>query len=113
MVGALGAAALSLGLLFCGIGMIRRRRWVVSSIRIWAIVKAVLYGGCLGCLTVALVAMPSERLGRDMAIDVGGLGAAVIIIVMLLLIAWFLFWPIFILIWFSRDRIKAEVANWT
>ncbi len=31
---------------------------------------------------------------------------------LLLVFGWFLFWPIFVLVWFARGAVQDEVASW-
>lgn len=106
----LGAAALLLG---AGIGILQRRRWASRTSTTWAIVKmaVVLVGTALGYMTMQAqlgamnaAAPTSMPAGVTTGMVAGGMCFGIV---------WGWALPIFVLIWFSRSRIKAEVATWT
>jgi ribosomal protein L40E len=103
---------LSLWLLLAGIGIIRRQSTAVSNIRKWAIVKIVLYGTCLTCVTGVLLFAADAAAKQDPRLAQFGDAKAIVLIVMIVLIAWFLAWPIFILWWFGRDKVREDIRDW-
>lgn len=103
---------LSLWLLRCGLRILRRDADVVSSIRKWAFVKALVYGSCLGFM----LAVPNSVLEQWLAtMDRAGgpdIEAATIKSIILLIMLWFLFWPAFVIVWFFIPRIQDDVEQW-
>ena len=101
-------------LLISGIGVVRRRQSAMISIRRWAIAKIAIYGTCFTCLFagVFISASSIDRIHAELGGALGGLGVAVIALMLLVVMAWLLFWPIFILIWFGRDKIQQDVGHW-
>ncbi len=118
IIGALGAASLlfvlALWLLLAGIGILRRMPRAAASIRRWALVKGVLCLVCFGLAFVSLFALPAtlERMAAEMGDEPGswdpGLEAAALIV----MVAWQLVWPIFVIAWFSRRAVQEEVRAW-
>ena len=45
--------------------------------------------------------------------ELAGIPGALFAVIWICVILWFLFWPVFVLIWFSRPSIRAEVQQWT
>jgi hypothetical protein len=110
LIGGLLPLVLGILCLIAGIGVVMQRPWSVGLIRGWAIAKIVTYVTCFSCL-IGLTAVGTAA--ADQLDQVLGLSGAFLIVALIALLAWFLAWPIFILIWFGRDRIKADVANWS
>jgi hypothetical protein len=109
LVGGVIATLLSVWLLTAGIGITRRQRSAVDSIRRWAVWKIILYGTCLSAATV----MMAVTLGsRELPGELRGISTGMFVPVMIGLIAWFLAWPIFVLAWFSRDAVSSQVSRW-
>lgn len=106
--------ALSLWLLTAGIGIARKQSAAVASIRRWAIAKASLYTLCLGGLML-LVVVGSSALKSQMNRP-GGDEIAMLLdaasIALPLLWLWFMAWPAFVWIWFSRPAIVQQVNQW-
>ena len=100
-------------LLALGIGLIKRRPWAPQWIRTWAVVEILgsVVGTILGYFAqqpqfAAMASQPGMQQmppGFFQGIAISSVGCG-------LLFAWVL--PVFVLIWFSRDKIKQEVATW-
>jgi hypothetical protein len=99
-------------LLALGIGLLKRRPWSAQWIRTWAVVEMLCSVVVLAVTHIAqqpqfaaianqpgMQQMPGFLAGFTVAFFVCGL-----------LVGWAL--PVFVLIWFSRDKIKQEVATW-
>jgi hypothetical protein len=94
--------------------MLRRREWSVRAAIYWAAIKSVFAAG--DTIVTAVVfrrsipfmqsQLPPEMLGPE-TITVLIVGAVCISLVLGLST------PVFVLIWFRRARIRAEVATWT
>ena len=109
---AIGAAVL---LLTAGVGVMRLQRKGVRLIRIWSIVKFVVVG----------VSAPVNYLiGRDMmaaqmeadpqvANVMGNFAQIFASAGVCFGVVWGFALPVFVLIWFSRKKIKAETAEWS
>ena len=100
-------------LLALGIGLIKRRPWAAKWIRIWAVVEILgsVVGTVIGYFAqqTQFAAMANQP-GMQQMPPAFFQGMAVFSVGCGLLIAWAL--PVFVLIWFSRDKIKDEVATW-
>ena len=100
-------------LLFGGIGLLRRRHWGVLVCTTWAVSKIpfVLVGAYFG-LIVAREMM--DKMGT--LTPAGGPPPAfldaMITVGIALAIVWGWAYPVFLLIWFSRGKIKAEYRDW-
>ena len=101
---------LSAWLLLVGIGIIRRKPSAVQSIRRWAIVKIVLYATCHSALIVGLFTSREvpARFARLLGPEGGYVEPGALAWVLLALLAWFLLWPIVVLLWLSRAGIKQD-----
>jgi hypothetical protein len=103
--------AMSLWLLRDGVRIIQRNPSVVSSIRIWAFVKALIFGTCFGLA----LAVPNKALGEALATQSAGrasIDVATFKSVLVLIMLWYLFWPAFIIAWFFIPRIQDDVEAW-
>ncbi len=108
-------ALMSLWLLLAGIGILRRKQTSMVSIRRWAVVKIVLVCLFLTCLTGALLLLVGEVSGKPdhyVSEAIGGVGLGIVVTIELVLAAWFLAWPIFVLKWFSRAVVQRQVGTW-
>jgi hypothetical protein len=103
----------SLMLLVAGIGLCLRARWGVKATKIWipwrmatAILAAIV--GYLG-MQASLKAMGQQpNAPPGMAAMGGAFGIAVIVFT----VVWGWAYPVFLLIWFRRPKIRAEVETW-
>jgi len=102
--GAVMSLVLKSCLMILGIGLVRRRFWAAHWFRVWAVVEMVAFvaGAVIGHMMYQqqLATMAHQRIGHT---PVFAWGCS-------LLLAWTL--PVFVLIWFSRSKIKQEVATW-
>jgi len=105
---------LSLLLIAGGVGLLKRRLWSVRLCRTWAYIFLVFSAISLvvqiGTMKTQFAAISRQQGSAPGAFEgmmwfsIGfGLCAGLV---------WSLALPIFLLIWFSRDKIKAEVATW-
>jgi hypothetical protein len=39
-------------------------------------------------------------------------GVALLFAIVAIIFAWFMFWPVFILIWFNRDAVRQQINQW-
>ncbi|MHC4416033.1 MAG: hypothetical protein ACYS0G_12185 [Planctomycetota bacterium] len=107
------AALMSVWLLFAGIGLTRRRAWSRVNCIGWSIVKILL--SLLGTGIGLLFAQQTVDQFNDQLSKSGQaftLTVPMIMIAVVVSLAWFMIWPIFMLIWFSRAKIREEVAQW-
>jgi hypothetical protein len=100
-------------LLALGIGLLKRRFWAPQWVRIWAVVE--MLGSVIGLVLGYLAqqhqfAAMARQPGMQQMPPAFFEGMAVFSVGCGLLVAWAL--PVFMLIWFSRDKIKEEVATW-
>lgn len=106
------STALMAVLVVIGIGILRRQRWSMTAARAWAVAEIV---ASLVGMVVGYKAQQAVAAG--MAAGPGGgpppammAGMMMVGMVVGLIVACSL--PIFLLIWFGRAKIKAEVAAW-
>ena len=108
---------LSVLLLVAGIALVRRRRWSIKGAAMWAILKilAGVPSAVLGYLSFkatmeAMQNVPNmNQMDAGMMSMMGSVGGMATVVGGLL---WGCAFPAFILIWFSRRKIKEEVAGW-
>ena len=115
----LGSLALGVLLLVAGIGLLRRRSWSRKASVVWSILRMTyaIPTGVLGYIvnTAQFEAMEQAAASSSSPIPSGffaimhslgpaGLGCGLV---------WGWALPVFLLSWFSRSKIKAEVAQWT
>ncbi|MBN1490611.1 MAG: hypothetical protein JXA69_11900 [Phycisphaerae bacterium] len=107
------ALVLAILLLVSGIGVVQRRRPGARRLRVWAYLS----------IPYAVAAMIMQAVLQSELIEVtqAGIGPTgtpgvleeIIVVPMLLFgLAWSCAGPVFVLVWFSRKSIKAEVADW-
>ena len=109
------ATGLSVWLLIAGIGLIRRRPWARSHALGWSVVKLLLT--LVSTVTgVAFLGETVKQVNSQLAGSQGTPMFTVTVPMMLAFmavsLAWFVVWPLFLLIWFSRSAVKDEVAAW-
>lgn len=107
-----GVAAL---LLVGGVGLVKRRQWGVGTCRAWAVLKMLLVllnTGVGYFLQQASLAALSEQTpgGAQMPQE---LVTAMVVVGLIFGIAWGWAFPVFILIWLARGKIKAETSAWS
>lgn len=107
-------AGLQIVLLVAAINLIRRRPWTIGVLRIWAglfIVFSLAQSVVGYYMQKDLYEQISSKSGSQgqfpVAISHTFMGAS-----MLFGLLWSCALPVFMLIWFSRDKIKAEAATW-
>jgi hypothetical protein len=106
--------AVALMALFAGIGLYQRRRWGVQLGLTWAIVK-IPFAVAIGVYDYALQRAQFENMSVQGAGGPGlspGLVAGLSLIGVVLGLLWRWAFPIFLLIWLSRGKIKAETSQW-
>ena len=100
-------------LLALGIGLIKRRPWSAQWFRTWAVVE--ILGSAVGTVIGYFAQQPqfaamANQPGMGKMPPEFFHGMAIFSVGCGLLLAWVL--PVFVLVWFSRDKIKQEVATW-
>ncbi|MHC4128409.1 MAG: hypothetical protein ACYTE6_04010 [Planctomycetota bacterium] len=108
------ATLLSIWLLFAGIGVLKRRAWARPHCIGWSVAKIILT--LLGSVAAAILAPQTVEQINDQLSQQGPapftVTVAMIKIFVIVSMLWFLIWPVFLLLWFSRGRIADEVAEW-
>lgn len=113
----INCAGLILGvvLLMAGIGMLSRRSYAAGLVRTWAWLKTIqvavsaVISYFVGQETMKFM---SDEFGRQGQQVPGGFLNVVPVLGVLFVLAWGWALPIFMLIWFSRGRIKDETEQW-
>lgn len=105
---------LSILLLIGGIGLLTRRRWSARAMRIWGIGDLLL---TIVGLVFTLVAIPAyqqqmQQQNPSMSQVPGGAFLGIMLVSMCFGGVISLAAPVFALIWFSRRKIRDEVATW-
>ncbi len=121
IMGAVLTLALGILQLVAGIGLVRRRSWSPTACMVWAGIKMMFVVGNTILADMAQQAQfeamqemmqqdPNMPAGASAMMDSFMQVFGVFAIVVGILWGWAL--PIFLLSWFSRSKIKAEVAGW-
>lgn len=102
--------ALALLLAVSGVGLTNRRLWSVSVARLWAVLKMLLVVVGVGMAWQ----IQSVSFRANPGVPPGGTGFTTSIQIMSLVfgLVWGWALPVFMLIWLSRPRIKAETEAW-
>jgi len=110
LIGSILPLLLSLWLTIAGIGVTMRRPGAVRWMRGWAITKTVLC--CIGgtCLGIGLMMASSSGQVPTQLGGQGTIGMAWMIVIFG--VAWVLFWPVFVLIWFGRAKVQNDIERW-
>jgi len=106
---------LSIWLLIAGIGLCRRRSWSRAWCLGWAWLKILLsvVSTAVGFLFAgALAQQVNDQLARQPGGAPFTLTKEIFIVFFIITLVWNLIWPVFIIGWFSRARVKEEVAAW-
>ncbi len=100
-------------LLVLGIGLVKRRVWGAKLVPIWAVIKIVVatMGGFVG-YHVAQGQLEAMSNDPDLAAMPAGFTDTMVVVGFAVGVLWGLAMPVFLLIWFSRARIKEEVSQW-
>jgi hypothetical protein len=94
-----------------GYRILRRNPDGVKWIRFWAMAKLLIYGSCFGILMSAPVRSLDESLEQLPGLE-GQMTGADIKTTILLVMLWFLAWPIFVMVFFFIPRIQDDVEAW-
>lgn len=104
----------SLLLMISGIGLANRSPWSPGAARLWAMLKipvAIFAVIATGITQRAMYqAMAKQPNGPSAA--AAGMGSALTVFTGALSLAWGWAFPIFMLIWLSRPKVRAEIAGW-
>ena len=113
MIIALLQGILAVLLLAGGIGLLQRRRWGIAVSMVWAVLRMLLVvaSAILSYdVVIKTIEAMSQQSGAPALSDEFAEVVAIVGAVFTLLWGWAL--PVFLLIWFTRGRIKAETAAW-
>ncbi len=100
-------------LLAAGIGLVNRRRWGVSLAKGWAVLKMLLVVVSMGLTWHMQDAMFTNATATSgMPANAAGVFGIIKVFSVIFTLAWGWAFPVFLLIWMARARIKAEVASW-
>lgn len=97
---------------FGGLFVLLRNPRGVTLLKTWAAIKAILTSIVCMCL-VGLIIGFSRSLPdalKELPLPEGGL--AFMAVAILLFWAWSMAWPVFLIVWFRRDRVRREVDSW-
>lgn len=114
-----GLALLGIWLLVAGIGLCKRSAWAPKAITFWAIARLALTV-IFTILTFVFLQDMVDGINQQIEQSAAQQGNAVpftmttgimtiIILVMLVFVSW---WPIFILFWMSRATVQRDTAEW-
>ena len=101
---------LSIILLIVGVGLLRRRPWSARFARLWAVLDLILM--VVGTLVLY------DYYKRQFVVSIADSGLSMGTVEMLFAAIYFFdllvsfVFPVFVLIWFARRKIKDEVATW-
>ena len=100
-------------LLAAGIGMLRHRRWAVRLGIYWATVK-ILFVVVQAAFNVPMQKEQLAAMGQmpNTPQLSGSFASAMTILTVIIGVAWGWALPVFLLIWFSRRKVKDDIAGW-
>jgi len=102
---------IALVLLAAGIELVRRRARGVKLCRVWAVLKIIF--GIVGAYIGLQIQQAQFREMSQGNLPVGGGFYVVVgVVSMVFGIAWTCAYPVFLLIWFSRAKVKNEYTQW-
>jgi hypothetical protein len=108
------ATTLAVLLLAGGVGLARRRPWSIKTLTTWALLKILLsvVSTILGW-TIQQEMWEAMQTGNPaLASGVRGWATGFALFVLLVGLVWACALPVFVLIWFARATIRAQVAEW-
>ncbi|MBC7835795.1 MAG: hypothetical protein H7Y88_11950 [Phycisphaerales bacterium] len=106
-------AILSVWLLASGIGLMMRRRWSVSSLRSWSILRILWVIASISLMVIGPLVSAEQASRATRTADPSQATTSALWLVFLIIpLGWGLALPVFSLIWLSRPKIKAETAGW-
>lgn len=98
-------------LLVSGIDLLRRRLRAIKLGRVWAVLKLIF--AVVGAFVGFLVQQGQIRQMSQQNFPVGGdLFVVMSVVGVLVGILWSCAFPVFLLVWYSRPKIKAEYSRW-
>ncbi len=106
---------LSVWLLTTGIGQLRRRPWSRASAIGWSLVKILTtVVGTVATLAFLpdIVARTNSMFQRPNATALFTITESMIVAIMVIGLVFSIAWPVFMLVWFMRQRIRDEVTAW-
>lgn len=115
VISSLVAMVLAVLLLAVGVGLIKRRAWAISAGRAWAMLKIpwVVVGALFGCMIARESFDAIEQQDPAAMSAMPGVFSDLMVILSLAFgVVWGCAFPVFLLIWFSRRRVKDEVVHW-
>ena len=118
IVNSLFSTGLSILLLIAGIGLVRRRSSSMRVSIVWAILRmlwalpASVMGYAVAVAQFDAMERAAAESGDSLPAGIFGIMQAFGIVGVVLGLLWACAFPIFTLIWFSRRKIKAEIAQW-
>ena len=98
-------------LLVAGIDLVRRRARGIKLGRVWAVLKMIfaVVGSCVGLI----IQQDQFRQMSQQNLPIGGSVYSVMVVVGVTVgVLWGCAYPVFLLIWFSRAKVKSEYARW-
>ncbi len=102
----------SLLLVVGGTGLCMRRRWGPTTIKLWIPLR--MFGVVLGCVTAYVMMQATLKVQAAQGATpppgfMSGFAAASIAVGLL----WGWAFPVFMIVWLSRTKIRAQVADWS
>jgi hypothetical protein len=106
-----GCVLAAIGLLVAGIGLLRRRAWTATAIVLWAVVKIGLEVG----VAIAAAAMQREMVQAMAAGSRPGVPVSfeqwMLIVPFVVSIVLYCAFPVFLLVWFLREKVRKRMGE--
>lgn len=120
LAGGIVSLALGVLMLVAGVGVVRRRTWGVRCMWWWSwcrVLGFVSVGAAYGVAYASMMSAMMEPMQAQggQAPPAGmaeGMTALMVVFMLLFGAVWYLGEPIFIWVWFTRKRVKEEIAKW-
>lgn len=114
VVASLLGTVLAVVLLVAGIGLLKRAAWARPTCQIWAVLKMLLAvaTAVVGSLIQRDMLSAMSRMDPNMPALPAGFAEGAASVGLVFALAWGWALPVFLLVWFARGKIKAEIAEW-
>lgn len=114
VINSLVGTGVAILLLFAGIGLRRCRRWAVPTCVTWAVVKMLFV--VVNSVLMYMIQRPGLEAMAQQNPGMSGMGSGFLVLIGIISVVFGILWgwafPVFLLVWLSRAKIKAETAAW-
>ena len=108
--------AVTILLLVGAIALLCRCRWAARALVVWAVLR-ILFAACLIGTMVFVMPEEAKQVLEDIQAEdpsiTKEMRSVIYYVTLGMLLVWYWAWPVFTLCWFSRRKIREEMADWS